>query len=1239
MKYRDLIQFDPIETVVQLRDADEAEQAERLVSTYVISDEMAEKLSAVLIPQLQYDTPSDNKGILIVGNYGTGKSHLMSVISAVAEREELAGSLTHPGVAETVRAIAGRFQVIRTEIGSTEMPLRDILAGTLEEGLTARGVDYEFPSAAEVASSKGAFEEMMAVFLERYPDHGLLLVVDELLDYLHGRNDQQIIRDLSFLREVGELCKDLRFRFIAGVQEAIFDHHRFAFVGGSVRRVRDRFEQVHIARQDIKYVVAQRLLRKSAEQHTLIRDYLGPFTRFYERMNERMDEFVHLFPVHPDYVDTFERVTAAEKREVLKSLSLAMKGLLETDLPAGSPGLVAYDAYWPTLRDNPSFRVVPEIKEVVDCSRVLESRVEQAFTRPQYRPMALRIVHALSVHRLTTGGIDAPLGATAAELRDSLCLYQEGLEDLGGDPADDLLTQVETVLREIHRTVSGQFITSNPENGQYYLDLKKTDDFDAQIERRAESLDPDRLDRYYYQALRQVMECTDETYVTGYSIWEHELEWRTRRAARQGYLFFGAPNERSTAVPPRDFYIYFIQPNKPPRFRDEKRSDEVFVHLTGVDEPFEVILRSYAAAAELASTSSGHARSTYEAKAGDFLRDLVSWLQEHMASAFQVSHQGHRKALLDWTKGQSVPGLTRTTPTAGINLRDLMNTVAGICLEPHFADQAPEYPTFSVLITAENRPQAAQDALRSVAGMSRTRQADAVLDALELLDGERLDPANSRYAKHVRDALNRKGHGQVVNRSELIDEVLGIEYMAPKTLRLEPEWVAVVLAALVHAGDLVLAVAGRKFDASQLGTVASHKIGELARFKHIERPKDWNVPGIRALFELLGQSPGRVTLVTQGKEAPVRELQIAVNLTIERLVHAEQTLRTGLLFWGRPLFGENDATHPLLDGTKKFLEAVQGFDTPGKLKNFSPDEQAVRRHEGGLKALADVESTRRLAEELAPAASYLAEAVATLPQLDPLAQRMLETREETFARLIGSSAQDQATVQRARQELEALKREYADSYIARHTKARLGANDDRRKSDLLQDERLSRLGRLADIDLLPAGQLHALQADLAELKTCFALTRDDLAESPLCPQCGFKPALEGNAVSAATRLAQVDERLEQTTRAWTGTLLANLDDPETRGNIALLDSGRRVAVEAFVESRTLPEPLSAGFIEGVREVLSGLFKVEATMDQAKAALLSGGTPAAPHEMKQRFAAWVDGLADGQDPMKVRIVLE
>ena len=50
------------------------------------------------------------------------------------------------------------------------------------------------------------------------------------------------------------------------------------------------------------------------------------------------------------------------------------------------------------------------------------------------------------------------------------------------------MSQVETVLQEILKTVSGQFISYNRDNRQYYIDLKKTEDFDAIIDRRAETL-------------------------------------------------------------------------------------------------------------------------------------------------------------------------------------------------------------------------------------------------------------------------------------------------------------------------------------------------------------------------------------------------------------------------------------------------------------------------------------------------------------------------------------------------------------------------------------------------------------------------------------------------------------------------------------------------------------------------------------------------------------------------------
>ena len=1274
MKYGDLIQFEPIESVVQLRDADESTAARRLVETYVISEEMAEKLMGIVIPQLQFEQPTDNKGLLVVGNYGTGKSHLMSMISGLAENPDLAASLNNADVAAAAGKIGGRFKVVRTEIGATTMSLRDILVAELEEHFGAMGVSYSFPSADQVSNNKRPFEEMMAAFHRKFPDHGLLLVVDELLDYLRTRKDQELILDLNFLREIGEVCKDLRFRFMAGVQEAIFDSPRFSFVADSIRRVKARFEQILIVHKDVKFVVAERLLKKTGEQLTKIREYLTPFGKFYGHMNERMDEFVRLFPVHPDYIDTFGRVTAVEKREVLKTLSLAMKKILDRDLPHDRPGLITYDTYWTNLRENSSFRAVPDIKAVIDCSQVLESRIQQAFTRPAYKPMALRLIHALSVHRLTTGDIYATLGATAEELRDGLCLYQPGIEELGGDPADDLLSQVETVLREIHKTVSGQFISSNPDNRQYYLDLKKTDDFDALIGKRAESLDSSQLDRYYYEALKRVMECTDQTYVTGYKIWQHELEWLERKAARQGYLFFGAPNERSTAVPPRDFYLYFIQPLEAPHFRDEKRADEVFLRLTNADDEFRTALRNYAAALDLASTSSGHAKSIYESKSSDFLRDLVQWLQKHMTDAFEVTYQGRAKSLTEWAKGESIRKLSGIGSHERINFRDLVNTIAGVCLEAHFQDQAPEYPFFSILITGANRDQAAQDALRAIAlpapGLrqagvqNRTKQATAVLDALELLDGERLDPYQSKYAKHILDLLKKKGHGQVVNRSELIQDDKGVEYMDKDRYRLEPEWVAVVLAALVYSGDLVFAIPGRKFDATGLPQLAGTGVDELTQFKHIERPKDWNLPALKAIFELLGLTPGMAQLVTQGKDEPVQQLQKAISESVEKLVLQQRNLQSGLLFWGRNLLSEEEAQklRTRLDETKTFLESLQAYSSPGKLKNFRYDVQEVTSHRDGLNSLAEIESFQELVADLGATASFLSTAEAVLPAEHEWADEMKNARDEVLTQLRRPDKRSAAIFRRQTQrKLADLKKTYVQTYLAMHAKARLGVNEDKRKTGLMGDERLKVLQKLSTIDLMPRQHLSDFQNRLAGLKSCFALTEQELDATPMCPHCQFRPMTEigvtgyelrvagsfdselvtrnSQLINAAAVLDQLDDQLDKMVEDWTSALISNLEDPTTKGNLDLLKPEPKNLVNGFIKNRALPEDLDQDFIHALGEVLSGLQKVPVKIADLRAALLSGGSPATPAEMKKRFEEYLDELTKGKEPGKVRIVLE
>ena len=1247
MKYGELINFDPIESVVQLRDANNLSHAQKLVSTYVISEEMADRLINLVIPQIQFNKPFDTKGMLVVGNYGTGKSHLMSVISAIAEDKALAERIGHPEVKKAAAQIAGRFKVLRTVIGASEMSLRDMLVQLLEEYLASIGVQYAFPGADKISNHIRAFEDMMKAFHEVYPDHGLLFVVDELLDYLRGRTEkgEAVILDLNFLREIGEICKDLRFRFIAGVQEAIFESHRFQHVADSIRRVKDRFEQILIVKNDVKFVVAERLLRKNSEQQARIRDYLSPFTRYYANMNERLDEFVRLFPVHPDYIDTFERVTVVEKREILQTLSKMIASLLDKDLPDSEPGLIAFDSYWKTLTQNASFRSIPDIRAVIECSQVLESRINAAIGRKQYKPMALRIIHGLSLHRLTTGDIYAAMGATAEELRDRLCLFEPMLAEIAGDEPDkDLQTHVETVLREIHKTVSGQFITCNPDNQQYFLDLKKSDDYDALIEKRTETISSNQLDRFYYEVLKSVMECQDTTHVTGYKIWQHELIWQEHKSGRTGYLFFGAPNDRSTAVPQRDFYVYFIQPFNPPRFKDDKLGDEVFFRLKNTDEEFKSDISSYAAAVELSSTASGQAKNTYDAKAKVFLKKLSQWLQKHIVDAFEVTCEGKAKSVNEWAQGRGLRDIGAVSAGESLNFRDLVNGISGICLAPHFHNQAPDYPFFSLMMTARNREQAAQDALRAIAGQSRTKQATAVLDALELLDGDKIDPHKSKYARTVLALMKNKGHGQVTNYGEIIHDVLGVEYMDPEKARLEPEFAVVVLAALIYSGEIVLAVPGKKFDAGSLTEMAATGVADLCRFKHLEKPKDWNMPGLTALFELLDIPPGMVQMLTQGKDEPVKTLQQVLGRFISQMVTCQQMFNDGLNFWGHELTSATGlATRKeSLNDAKKFFETLQVYNSPGKFKNFHHSAADIRAHSKVFGLLSDLESLREFVMNHGPLVNWLAAAESALPEGHQWVEQVKASRNDTFEalkKLQNSKTGFAQQMQQIAQGFQKLKKAYVEEYLTLHKKARLGSREDKQKAALMSDQRLQLLNRLATIDLMPRQQLMDYQNRLAEIKTCFALTEKELETTPVCPHCFYKPASEKACFVGAKLVEQLDDQLEELVAGWTKTLLTNLEDPVTQGNVGLLKDEERKVLEAFIKSRKLPAQLDGSFIHSLKEVLSGLVKVTIKVGDLREALKIIDGPATTEELKKRFEEFIDKQTKGKEQAKIRVIIE
>jgi len=1257
MLYRDLIQFTPIETIIQLRDAEKESAAKNLVQTYVISDAMANKLVDMAFPQLQFDRPQDNKGILIVGNYGTGKSHLMSVVSAVAERSELREQLTNVRVKNAANSFAGKFKVVRVEIGSVTRGLREILLDELQAALSSWGIPFVFPPADQVNNNKTLIIQAVAAFQEKYPGMGILLVVDELLDYLRTREQRALILDLGFLRELGEVAASCPFRFMGGLQETLFENPRFSFVAEQLRRVKDRFEQINIAREDITFVVSQRLLKKTDAQKAQIADYLRKFAPLYKSMAERMEEFVDLFPIHPVYVETFENLAIAEKRQVLKTFSTAIRSVLDQEVPSDQPGLISYDHYWKLIQDDPSLRSIDDIAKVIEKSNILEGLIQNAYTRPNLKDLAIRIIHALSVQRLTTNDIFIPLGVTAEGLRDGLCLYQRLPPEMNN--AEFLLDQVQVALKEMMKTVQGQFLSYNPENGQYYLDLKKAVDFDQKILERGEFMDKFDLNTYFYDALRQALNLSDTTYLTGYSIWFYELPWADHKVTRPGYLFFGPPDERTTAQPPRDFYIYFLPPFMNRSWNDQKLPDETIFYLAGLDHDFEEKIRLYAGARAMANESTEY-RVEYANKAETYFRNLMRWLQEHLVEKLHIVYQGVDEPI------QTV--LTRMRSTASQNIEELIRLVSSHLFSREFEERYPDYPRFTRLsqpVTETARSNSAMEAIRRLCGRT-SNLGSGVLEGLGILDGQgNIRPYDSPYTGYFLKLLNDKPDGQVINRGEVIELVAGGVQPLEKDLRfkLEPEWVAVILLALVYNGDIVLSLDGREeLDASTLERALTRSMTDLVNFRFYKRPRTLPINLWSMIFEGLGLQPGLIR-DENTRESAVTELQRLVHAELEMVVQLQNRLEQGAQLWNTSVFTDkltfiveqgtvvgSDAPDfslstmvllPDLRGYKQFLEELSKYTTVGKLRNLRYTSGQIQEN---LDYRNTVQRARQLLDainQIQPYTTYLAEAQANLPEDHEWTQLARQTQKNTLdsIRRFGKGTAD-LELQAVLRELTKLKQDYIKIYSDLHHKSVLTASGDELRQRLYRDARFESMRALSAIELLTrSGDFEFWKKQLTALVTCREFHEGVLADTPTCPYCHLRPAQHSTAVDADAQVHLLDERLSDLLKNWRKALRDNLNSATAQRSLEAMSPAERKPVEDFLLQGDDAESLPANFVQSAIQALRGIQAVTLSVDSLLQALKAGGLPCTREELQNRFKQFLDQQMRGHDAANTRLTLD
>ena len=393
----------------------------------------------------------------------------MSLFSIIAENSDYLPMVQSEKAREWLKTIAGKYMVYRFELGNSQ-ELWEVITYKIDSALQTWGVDYSISDDTSPRSYSEKLELMMDAFEEKYPDKGFMLVVDEMLAYLKGRSEpSKLNRDLQVLQALGQMSDRTHFRMVFGVQELIYRSPEFQFAKDMLGRVNERYIDLTIQKEDVQFIVQQRLLQKDEHQKARIRQHLSQFTGMFPHLSNNLDTYVNLFPVHPSYFENFSLIRIGKsQREVLKTLSRKFSTMMNDEVPTDKPGLICYDSYWQDMQNNVDLKADPDVLKVSTVTELIDQKIEENFTKglAPKKPLAHRIVSAAAI-KILQSELSHQNGVSAETLANDLCHI-----DITCENFDELVDLAFTrVLDSIVSATIGQYfrniqIVASP-SGQY----------------------------------------------------------------------------------------------------------------------------------------------------------------------------------------------------------------------------------------------------------------------------------------------------------------------------------------------------------------------------------------------------------------------------------------------------------------------------------------------------------------------------------------------------------------------------------------------------------------------------------------------------------------------------------------------------------------------------------------------------------------------------------------------------
>ncbi len=417
MKVSDLVQIPPVRTVVRLADLYDHTLRRGMVEDFILTDEAVFALQNVMnkIALLK------GQGFFVIGNYGSGKSHLLNMISLLLADGEARsifresclesdyGNRELPELAEGGAAVSPlTVEISLVEHGSRER-LETIVLSAAESKLR--------PGEAETAGLHPGWLEMprseafnaLREALKKSGRGGMVILLDELSEFLRSKpHARGYNEDVRFLQYLGEFAEAIPAWIVATLQENI--ENTGSITGEMLHKIKDRYPvRFRLTGRHVKEIASRRLVRKKKNADAAVAQIFEDYRHAFATLPFSRDDFVALYPVHPSTVEFLDelRPLFSQHRGVVDFIHYQLAGDsargIEPFMENPAHSLLTPDRIFDHFRDR-----IRETAETNPYSeqvfRYFEREIGNIFPDQEDAAMALRLLKILILGALAPGG-------------------------------------------------------------------------------------------------------------------------------------------------------------------------------------------------------------------------------------------------------------------------------------------------------------------------------------------------------------------------------------------------------------------------------------------------------------------------------------------------------------------------------------------------------------------------------------------------------------------------------------------------------------------------------------------------------------------------------------------------------------------------------------------------------------------------------------------------------------------